>query len=530
MYLNFYIGEDEVGFYNIRWYDAPETDIATGIPQDDDKDVKTSGQVCSNSSEDDTGTGSGATSVSSGSSDCLEFDIPRKAFVPLNDVYSAPDDSPGRSVPVGPNHQATIPDWKGGVNKTMEFTGKYDDNSPSSGLVLLCTVDDNERRLMGTSVLAMADTGFYSSKYKEFGEGRTECNCLDQGSIRCVRQHVREARKIMRKILGNENFVNLGFSDMGEDVAFKWSEEEEAEFHEVVYNNLASSGRNFWRHLSAAFPSRTKKDIVSYYFNVFMLRKRAAQNRSRYLEIDSDDDECHSSNAGFEASEDKSAIESLDEQDVCVENQDTYSDDDDDSDDDNSDYGTPDDNLGSAEYYMGNTTEEEGGIEQRSLKCAVNSQIESLGTPLQHVDWTSGIAKGDFVGQDDSCMSFECQTNMDVPPVIHKEDFGVQDDSCLSFEYETSMDVSCYPCGLVDASLALHAGGLKCDQSPHMPSNIELSSHMMEHAYLLEHCSDKDWCPGYSTGPATDIDLLPTSNLIEEFFGHRTPDRNTRSD
>ena len=39
------------------------------------------------------------------------------------------------------------------------------------------------------------------------------------------------------------------------------------------------------------FPSRTKKDIVSYYFNVFMLKVRAEQNRLDPRNIDSDDDE-----------------------------------------------------------------------------------------------------------------------------------------------------------------------------------------------------------------------------------------------
>lgn len=45
--------------------------------------------------------------------------------------------------------------------------------------------------------------------------------------------------------------------------------------------------------LEAALLSRTKHEIVSYYFNVFVLRRRATQNRSLILDIDSDDVEWH---------------------------------------------------------------------------------------------------------------------------------------------------------------------------------------------------------------------------------------------
>lgn len=497
-----YVGDDEGGFYNIQWYDALEADTAFDSPPSGGRNVLTNGHFSSFSSEDDAG--SGATSLSSASSDCLEFDIPQKSYVPLDDAYPPHDCSPRKSVPIGPNHQAAIPVWKGRVNKISKL-GEYDHDSPSSGLVSVDTADDNEEKLMGTSVLSMPDSSFYSSKGGKGGEGRSECDCLDQGSIRCVRQHVREARQNMKKALGTENFVNLGLCDMGEDIALKWSEEEEEMFHEVVYSNPASLGRNFWKHLSAAFPARTNKEIVSYYFNVFMLRKRAAQNRSRFLDIDSDDDECHTRNPrfyGFENSEDDSAIESLGDQDIRVENQDSS--DEDDGDDGNSDDDNEDNVLGFTGYDIGNTTEVVCGIDQRSSKCKVNLQIESWSNPIQHVDGTQGILKDDFGVQNDSCMSFECDANMD--------------DSCRSH-------------ALVDPSSALQARGFKSDQSPRAPGKLDLSSNEMEHVYLLEPGDTKDWYPGYSNSTlATDIDFLPTSNLIEEFFGLGSPDKKTGSD
>ncbi|XP_027347031.1 uncharacterized protein LOC113858537 isoform X2 [Abrus precatorius] len=488
-------GDDEDGFYNVQWYDPPETDTGKESPYAGDKNVQTSGLFSSCSSEDDTS--SGATSLSSASSDCLEFDIPQRAFVPLDDDYVDYDCSPRKPVPIGPNHQATIPVWRGKVNK-MSGLGIYNHDSPSSGLVSVQTVDEDEERLMGTSVLAMDESYFYSSANNKSWQDRTECKCLDQGSIRCVRLHVKEARGNLREILGKENFVNLGFRNMGEDVAQEWTEEEEDMFHEVVYSNPASLGRNFWKYLSVAFPSRSNKEIVSYYFNVFMLRRRAAQNRSRFLDIDSDDDECHTRNGifGYENSEDDSAIESLGDQDVHVENQDNYSDEDDG--DDNSDDEAAGNVLGLTGINMGNTTEVEGGLGQRSSKCKVNSQSETWSNPVQHFNGTSGILKDDIGVQDDSCMSFECNTNMDV---------------------------SCH--GLVDASSALQARGFKYDQSP----RVHLSGNEMEHVYLMEPCDAKDWYPGgYSTSSSTDIDFLPTSNLIEEFFGHGTSDKKNRSD
>lgn len=469
-------GKDEDGFYNIQWYDAVEPETLTGAAHAGEKDIETGGNFSSSYSED--GSGSGGTSLCA-SLDSFEFDFPQKASVPLDDAYSVPNSFPRRQVPVGPNHQATIPVWKGRGNGISGSTGTYN-------------VYGYEEKLMGTAVISMPNPSFYSCESDGDEEGRTECNCVDKDSIRCVQQHVREAREKLMKTVGNETFVNLGFGHMGEEVALKWSEEEEDLFHEIVYTNPATLGRNFWKQLSAAFPSRTKKEIVSYYYNVFILRRRAAQNRSRFLNIDSDDDECPPSNNvgfyGFEVSEeDDSAIESPDDQDVHVGNQVNYSDDD--GEDDNSDNGTDGDITGISGYHQGNSTDS-------------SSQVESLSEPVQQVNETLGISIGSGV-QDDSCTSFECQINMD-------ESFP--------------------SCGHEDASSALQASGFKCDQSPLMPGILDFSSDTMERVYFSEPCDAKDWYPGYSTGLASDIDFSATSKLIEEFLGQVTPDRRTKND
>uniref|UniRef100_A0A1J3FV62 AT-rich interactive domain-containing protein 2 n=1 Tax=Noccaea caerulescens TaxID=107243 RepID=A0A1J3FV62_NOCCA len=224
----------------------------------------------------------------------FEVDIPQRVFAPMETLYSFLLDQPARKqVPIGPGHQAIVPEWEGCQYQNLDASGE---------------------KLSGTCVVPMPDLNTDGI----VGRGREFCVCHDRGSIRCVRQHVKEAREEMVKMLGFERFRDLGFCDMGEEVADKWSDEDALTFHEIVYSNPVTLGRNFWQHLEDAFCSRTKKEIVSYYFNVFVLRRRAIQNRSFILDIDSDDDEWHGGYGGSfgtqyaeeDEEEEDSAIES----------------------------------------------------------------------------------------------------------------------------------------------------------------------------------------------------------------------------
>ncbi|XP_065878320.1 uncharacterized protein [Euphorbia lathyris] len=210
---------------------------------------------------------------------------PSRAVTHHEDIYSLllryP---PTKAVPIGSDHQADIPEWSPQDYKLKtKFSG-----TPGSLQDARLVPQNDEDRLMGTCVIPMPDLG----SVNELENVKIDCCCLDDGSIRCVRQHIVEARDELERTVGTERFEGLGFSVMGEQVAAKWSEEEEQLFYEVVLSNPMSLGRNFWNRLSAVFPSRTKEDIVSYYFNVFMLRMRAEQNRCKSNGIyDSDDDE-----------------------------------------------------------------------------------------------------------------------------------------------------------------------------------------------------------------------------------------------
>lgn len=226
--------------------------------------------------------------------------------------YCLLDYPPRKRVPVGPEYQAEIPDLDAqGTYNSLEGLAAGEPSASHS--------NPADEQLEGICIIPSPDNEPLAYNGERVGDGRTDCSCQDQGSIRCVRQHIAEARDKLKSTLGQDTFLELGFHDMGEVVAEKWSEEEEQLFHEVVYSNPASLGRNFWNALSAVFPSRTKMEIVSYYFNVFMLRKRAAQNRCDPFNIDSDNDEWQGSDDDGGDEDEDSGVESPVRQDGIIE-------------------------------------------------------------------------------------------------------------------------------------------------------------------------------------------------------------------
>lgn len=336
-----------------------------------------------------------------------EFEFPLKHSFHAEDVYkSYLCSSPRRQVPLGPNHQADIPPCP------INFF-----NTDGSSLLAGSdsgTYDDNVKKLMGTCIIPMPGVEVSVQEGFAVGGGRTDCACLDEGSIRCVKQHVKDSREKLRKSLGDEKFIALGFHDMGEEVTSKWSGEEEWIFRAVVYSNPASSGRNFWKHLKQVFLTRTTKDIVSYYFNVFMLRRRAAQNRSIMLNIDSDDDELHgiirtSPKVQVSEEDEDSDIEFPDE--VCdqiYEGEEPFIDEDVEEAEDSSSDGYDNDN--DVKDCNGDTTGEDSGID-----CFYEAPDESSDVKrfddLKHIGRNGGSVEEYFIAQDDSCMSFEFEAD-----------------------------------------------------------------------------------------------------------------------
>ncbi|XP_057521374.1 AT-rich interactive domain-containing protein 2 [Amaranthus tricolor] len=109
------------------------------------------------------------------------------------------------------------------------------------------------------------------------------CNCLRSGSVECYRFHVAESRMKLRHELGLA-FFQWKFDRMGEEVSLSWSPEEEKKFKQIIRLDKHSLGKSF-------FPRKTRKDLVSYYYNVHLINRRSYQNRVTPKDIDSDDDE-----------------------------------------------------------------------------------------------------------------------------------------------------------------------------------------------------------------------------------------------
>ncbi|KAJ0582228.1 putative ELM2 domain-containing protein [Helianthus annuus] len=152
-----------------------------------------------------------------------------------------------KRIPLGRAFQAEVPNW---TNATQE----------------------SETRWLGTRVWPLDET-----------ENRTS-------SLDCVRFHVAEKRSRLKLELGSA-FVKWKFDSMGEDVSLEWTKTEEKKFARIIKSNPWSSGRSFWDVLVTSFKNRTRAVLVSYYFNVYLLRRRAHQNRADPSNVDSDDDE-----------------------------------------------------------------------------------------------------------------------------------------------------------------------------------------------------------------------------------------------
>ncbi|KAK2663306.1 hypothetical protein Ddye_001880 [Dipteronia dyeriana] len=326
-----------------------------------------------------------------------------------DEIYSSLLDYPPlKPVSVGPEYQADIPEWDlPGSKNTPDNQVELVQSSDSGRLV----DDGGEEKLMGTCVISMPDSEASGSYC--FGKWWTgnDCECVDTGSIKCVRQHVLEARQKLREKLGPKIFEELGFCDMGEGVSEKWTEEEEQTFHEIVFTNPVSMGKNFWDHLLVAFPSRTKKDIVSYYFNVFMLQKRAEQNRFDPVNIDSDNDEWQRSEVGMEEEDEDSGVESLNNQFTPAYYQEEDVDDSPD-DVDEGEYDEVDDCRDGADVVCTFATDEEdrGDVDDLLGPHIRDSFADSVDdTGLQLLGKIQNSNREDYDIQDDSCTSYEYQ-------------------------------------------------------------------------------------------------------------------------
>ncbi|KAF2297832.1 hypothetical protein GH714_003845 [Hevea brasiliensis] len=137
------------------------------------------------------------------------------------------DEQIQRHVLVGPRFQAEVPKWTG-------------------------IVSESDPRWLGTQVWPFNGDHNALVETDSIGKGRPDfCGCQLQG----------------------------------------WTAEEEIRFKNMVRLNPPSLDKCFWDDSRKYFPRKKREELVSYYFNVFLVQRRSYQNRVTPKHIDSDDDE-----------------------------------------------------------------------------------------------------------------------------------------------------------------------------------------------------------------------------------------------
>ncbi|CAM0950012.1 unnamed protein product [Alopecurus aequalis] len=356
-----------------------------------------------------------------------------------------------KTVPIGPNYQAELPECASGKNRSM-----VDDNGVSSSSHICDGIEAESDKWIRNLVIPLPCSVELSSVLKPVCY-KEDCSCVDTDSIECVRKHVKEGRGRLMNALGPNTFKELGFFDMGEEVAMRWTVEDEHLFQDVVSLNPASLGRNFWDELLLAFPFKTSKQLVSYYFNVFMLRKRAEQNRFDPMNVDSDNDEWEGSDDDefvVREADDDLPLESLTDQDDGACNQ------------------LP---------LQGNLHDESS--EEDELDCSSGRQEN------YHAD-------GDVMASDLPVLSF-----IDHNQEAAMFDTDAQDDSCTSFE--------AHHVGVADGTHTDIAGDHYGDDG---------FGGVADHGYFSGNCDPKAWDIGFTSVWEKD-EFLSTNNVIEEVFG-----------
>ncbi len=209
-----------------------------------------------------------------------------------------PDHQPhSKRVPIGLDFQAHVLPWRS-QDKTCysaesgQEESRDDDDTPSSD-----EESSDSTKWLGSKMWPLSGCKRVVNKFRD-GHGRqASCLCHVPGSQECVRLHIEtEHQKLFGEI--GQTFERWGFDQMGECVASQWTKKEERTFKAIVRLNPLSQNKNFWDELPSVFPNRSTSELVSYYFNVFVLRRRALQNRVSGARIDSDDDETELFNSG----------------------------------------------------------------------------------------------------------------------------------------------------------------------------------------------------------------------------------------
>ncbi|PIA54403.1 hypothetical protein AQUCO_00900745v1 [Aquilegia coerulea] len=192
-----------------------------------------------------------------------------KKYTTLKKSWKSPeffgDDFPRFPIPVGPCFQANIPERSCKPNCSADGDSNIDNTDK--------WLDKN------------AETS------KEFiGKGRpSSCSCNSPGSTQCIKLHIDQSRLQLQHDLGSA-FFDWKFDEMGEEVVKLWTPSKQKSFDRLVKKNPKSKTKSFWKPALKLFSSKSTRSIVSYYFNVFVLRRMSRQTRLACKIADTDDE------------------------------------------------------------------------------------------------------------------------------------------------------------------------------------------------------------------------------------------------
>ncbi|KAJ0028672.1 hypothetical protein Pint_35229 [Pistacia integerrima] len=179
---------------------------------------------------------------------------------------------PRAVIPIGPGFQAEMPEWKGPINRKYLY-------------------DSESLKWLGTKMWPLEGKTRLRNSSKVIGRGRPDsCSCDSPGSKDCIKCHVLSARHDLQSSLGPA-FLSWKFDEMGEVVSKAWTLREQHMFESFVKNNPLSDGAGFWEAISKLFPSKCKRSILNYYYNVFIPRRMREQTSSSFDQVDSDEDQ-----------------------------------------------------------------------------------------------------------------------------------------------------------------------------------------------------------------------------------------------
>lgn len=181
-------------------------------------------------------------------------------------------------IPVGPRFQVDVPDWAN--SQKVEMVRKYKEG------------ESDALKWLGTPVWP-TDNNLENREANEelIGKGRNEhCRCEYPGSVECVKRHVKEERMKLESELETA-FSAWKIDEMGEEVSNLWTTKEQEKFSSLVKSSQMSKGKSFLKPAVASLPSKSRQNIVNYYFNVHVPQRISEQTRSNCEIIDTDDEE-----------------------------------------------------------------------------------------------------------------------------------------------------------------------------------------------------------------------------------------------